>query len=480
MKRTITFFLFLFWILTFYAQDVSEYTEGVFIVNEDWYGHQNSTVNFLSDDGEWTYRVFQKENPGMELGCTSQFGAIHEGKFYIVSKQEKDPGASVSGGRLTVCDAITMKCLAQFPVISTDEEGKSNADGRAFLGIDKHKGYISTSNGIYPLDIDNMEIGAQIEGSGNPEGSGYGSLYRSQVGTMVKSGDYVFAIHQSQGVLVIDSNEDEIIKIIQALEEYDESTGKEAQRGFGSIVESKDKNLWISVCYNQSGSGGALDRLYKLDPATMDTTRVELPEGWAVPNSWYAWTADGFCASSTENKLYWKNNGGWFASTEIYCYDIDNQEFNIVYDTSQVGWNIYGAGFRVHPVTDEIYCFFFHEFLDPTYQTARISTEGELLAEYSMINNYWFPSLPVFPPTKESGSIIPATGNNIEIYPNPFTAYINVECGTGTLIELYNVSGQRIYYTISTHAKETIHTDNLPKGIYILKAGRKTTKVIKQ
>ena len=42
-----------------------DYTKGTFIVNEDWYGHQNSTVNFLSDDGKWTLRAFQKETPLM-------------------------------------------------------------------------------------------------------------------------------------------------------------------------------------------------------------------------------------------------------------------------------------------------------------------------------------------------------------------------------------------------------------------------------
>ena len=38
-----------------------DYSDGVFIVNEDWYGHQNSTVNFLTNQGEWIYRAFQKE-----------------------------------------------------------------------------------------------------------------------------------------------------------------------------------------------------------------------------------------------------------------------------------------------------------------------------------------------------------------------------------------------------------------------------------
>lgn len=54
-----------------------DYTNGVFIVNEDWFGHQNSTLNFISNDGEWTYRVIQKENPGKELGATAQYGTIY-------------------------------------------------------------------------------------------------------------------------------------------------------------------------------------------------------------------------------------------------------------------------------------------------------------------------------------------------------------------------------------------------------------------
>lgn len=79
-----------------------DYTKGTFIVNEDWYGHQNSSVNFLSEDGTWTYNAFQKENPGHELGCTSQFGTIYGDLLYIVSKQSKDGAASVEGSRLAV------------------------------------------------------------------------------------------------------------------------------------------------------------------------------------------------------------------------------------------------------------------------------------------------------------------------------------------------------------------------------------------
>ena len=105
-----------------------DYSQGTFIVNEDWYGHQNSTVNFLTHDGEWHYRVFQTENPGHEPGCTTHFGTIYGDKFYLVSKQERDPGAKITGSRFAVCDAKTMKVIKEFKYIAQNAEGKSIAD----------------------------------------------------------------------------------------------------------------------------------------------------------------------------------------------------------------------------------------------------------------------------------------------------------------------------------------------------------------
>ena len=107
MKKIITILLFAAALSSF--GESTGYRDGVFIVNEDWYGHQNSTVNWISDDWEWSYRVFQQANEGKELGCTNQYGQIYGGKFYLIAKQEKDPGASVKGGRITVADARTMK-----------------------------------------------------------------------------------------------------------------------------------------------------------------------------------------------------------------------------------------------------------------------------------------------------------------------------------------------------------------------------------
>lgn len=392
----------------------ADYTQGAFIVNEDWYGHQNSTVNFLTDQGEWIYRIFQKENPGHELGCTTQFGTIYGGKFYLVSKQQKDPGAKITGSRFAVCDAKTMKVIKEFEFIATKtvtgKQGQDSivsiADGRSYLPVDEHKGYIGTSNGIWLYDSDNMTIGEQIKGSGNPNEDEYGHLYYAQIGTMLRANDYVFAVHQQDGLLIIDAKTDQIVRTIAAPIETDIVDGKEKeeQRGFGSIVRSKDGNLWISMTKNTSGMGAALNYMLKLNPYTFKVDTVNFPssEGIeAIPNSWYAWTADGFCASTKENKIYWNGygTGSWFTGYKIFCYDIDKNKFSLVYNIGEMpgDWRLYGTGFRIHPVTDELYCFFYHDFNDPNHELARISSSGELLQEYPMIINYWFPALPVFP-----------------------------------------------------------------------------------
>lgn len=361
------------------------YSNGVFFVNEDWYGHNNGTINFLDDNGNWHYRVYQKENPGKELGATSQYGTIYGNKLFIVSKQDQDPSASIKGSRLAVCNAATMESLAEFASIG-------DADGRSFLGVNEHKGYIGTSNGIYVFDIDNLTIGKKLKGTENTSGS----LYSGQIGTMIQAAGKVFAVNQKTGVLVINTETDEIEAVIAAPKDGSK------QRGFGSIVQSKDGNLWLSVATNTSGSGSGEEYLLKLNPYTLDTTRISLPKGGSIPNSWYAWTADGFCTSTQHNKLYWKNNGGWFSSTKIFEYDIEKNTFRTVFDSEvyepSQRWGIYGAGFRLDPRTDDIYVSLYKDFGSSIYKVVKVNLEGgKVISDYPMDENYWFPAMPVFP-----------------------------------------------------------------------------------
>ena len=406
MKKTITAIATLLIPLAAFAAD-TDYTKGVFIVNEDWYGHQNSTVNYLNPDDPdgdwWRYRVIQIENSGKELGCTNQFGALWKGRFYLIAKQEKDPGASVTGGRITVADAKTMKILFQSPVI--DPSGKQ-CDGRGFVGVDEHKGYISSSNGIWIFDLDTYEVKGQIEGTANPNAGDdkpntdpTGGLYHGQSGSMVLTQGRVFAAHQSEGLIVIDTATDKVIRKIPL-----DIVAKDA--GIGSVVLAKDGSVWLSVAKDVSGRGVSLPYLVRVDAKTLQTEVVALGDGSYGPaNSWYAWTPDAFCASAVTNSLYYKaGSSSWFAGSQLYRFDIDTRTSEKIIDLDEEGedWKLYGCSMRLHPVTDEIYMSLYHEFNIPEYITRRYTASGEKICDYPMISNYWFPSLPVFPQDKDA------------------------------------------------------------------------------
>lgn len=73
------------------------YTDGVFMLNEDWYGHNNSTLNFIRPDhptDPFEYYIIQnnESNAGQSLGATAQFGAVYGDYLFIISKQDQDAG----------------------------------------------------------------------------------------------------------------------------------------------------------------------------------------------------------------------------------------------------------------------------------------------------------------------------------------------------------------------------------------------------
>lgn len=282
---------------------------GFYVINEDWFGWDNGTVNYFKTVGnslEATYRAYRAANPNDMLGTTSSFATIWGENVYLCSKQ---------GTRLVVADAKTLKKKKSFDNIG--------GDGRAFAGIDNKKGYLSLGNGIVAFDIDKLEIGARIEG------------ISGQVGNMSLAGGRVFAVSQSK-VYVINAQTDKLELTFEG--------------AFSTLAQSKDGDIWVA-----SSKG-----LLRINPHTLDKETIEYPANASVGNSWGAWNAGSLCASTQTNTLYWSTGGGMFGGGKVVVkFDVDTRVANPSFYTlgkseHNTQLEFYGAGLRVDPLTDEL------------------------------------------------------------------------------------------------------------------------------
>lgn len=349
-----------------YEQAPVDYTQGLFLVNEDWYGWDNGTVNFLTSDGRWVYRAFRRENPGETLGVTTQYGSIYGDRFFLVSKQANASGDTSTGGRLVVADARSLKKIAAF-----DEIG---GDGRAFLGVDEKTAYIGTSAGITLFDIESMQVGDKIEGT-----AGEGNSYAGQIGAMVRAGSYVFAAKQSVGVLVIDAATHTLHTTIEL-------------PTVSTLTLARDGGVWAA-----DGSS-----LVRIDVATLETRIRALPEGCRVAGTWGAWNAGSLCAAYGENLLYFADE----SHRRIVRYDIDNDELNTGFFTlpdqdKKYVQQFQGAGLRVEPQSDRLFVITTESGYLSHYMNNWIHVvdghSGELLDTVELERYYWFMAMPVFP-----------------------------------------------------------------------------------
>ena len=338
-----------------YLPATVDYTKGAYMVNEDWYGHRSSTVNFLSKDGTFVYDHVEN------LGVTACYGTFFGNRFYAISKQ--DGGY----GRISVCDANSTRVIKQIK----DIDGK---DGRSFCGVDEHKAYVSTAGGIYTLNLDELTVGAAVKNADS------GDAKLGECGNMVRLGDYVYATEYGNSLRIIDCNTDRIAATITA-KVY-------------SITMSKDGQLWVSTDKGIS----------RVNTETNKLETISLPKGINVPaNSNGAWCPDGLCASMQNNVIYW-TSVTWNI-LKVFKYDIDNNEFAKVVDLTNDAdkWKMYSASnLRVDPVTDNLYVSLFKDWGSQDYAVRIYDNKGTQLNEYELTQkNYWFPGMFVFPDVED-------------------------------------------------------------------------------
>lgn len=409
-----------------YLPATVDYTKGTFIVNEDWTGRKNGSVNFLSYDGTWEYNHLQ------DLGVTSCYGTFFGNRFYVISKQ------AGNGGRITICDANSTRIIGKI-----DEIG---GDGHSFCGVDEHKAYVSTSRGIYTLNLDELTVGAAVK---NADG---GDAELRECGNMVRLGDYVYATEYGKSLPIIDCNTDRIVATISSAKIY-------------SITMSKDGQLWVSTDKGIS----------RVNTESRQLEEIALPSGVSVPAKSFAWTPDGFCASLQNNVLYWTSATGW-NTYKVYKYDITTNEAKLIIDLTNDPENrsIYGCSFRVDTKTDNLYLTAAVGY-NNDYKVRRYDADGKQLAEYVMDDNdknYWFPGMFVFPDTED-----PIVGN---------INAVNVEENKNVVVDLDNVCSDAdnfqaaIVKSVKSVADNKVATATVKNGKLVVtgvKAGNTTVEL---
>lgn len=321
------------------------YTEGVFIVNEDWFGHDNGTVNFITNGGQVVYRAFRHENTGETLGTTTQFATTFGEHIIFMSKQ---------GNRLVICNRETLELEASFEDIG--------ADGRAFMGYDVETAYIGTSDGIKTINLETLTLGNNIEG------------ISGETGLMLKAENYVF-ICQSNTISIL--NNGSVIETISA-------------ESINGIARTLDGNVWVS----------AGDQIIKINPETLENEIISLPDDLSIAGGDGAWNAGSFCASTTENSLFFAKSNGWSGSNEIFKFETDDiNSLNAPFTTLTEDWILYGAGLRVHPISNEVYATATKPGWgeNSKYNNLFIidGETGNTESSIALEDYYWFPAMPL-------------------------------------------------------------------------------------
>lgn len=444
----------------------TDFTKGFFMVNEDWFGHTNGSVNFIDDSGNVSYRVYSTANNNQTFGVTTQYGTIYGDKFYFVSKQAAD------AGRLIVADAKTMQKIAAFETIG--------GDGRSFLGVDENKGYIGASNGIYLFDIANMQVGSLIAGTAAP-----GAASPGQIGNMIRTSQYVFAVTQNKGILVIDPTTNTVINTIVG--------------GFQSVVQAKDGSIW--AIQNQ--------KLTNIDATSFATTDYPIPTTKYF-TSWGAWNAGSFTYSNQQNALYWINSANSFSSgKQIIRFDVTSKTFNenfgaIPGQTAPYKQIPYGSALRIDPVSDKFIVNTTESGYGAHYQKNWVHTynsSGTLTNTKTLDDYYWFPSVTVFPDNSapivsstlpsqvsinsatiidlktvvsDADNLSAAIVKSIKSNTNPavVSAVINTNdelvltpktAGDATIVISFNSNGKLVEKSITTNVTNTLGTDKFDR-----------------
>lgn len=351
-----------------------DFADGLFWLNEEWFTHTSGSINYIDENGDMYYRVYGNQNDNAAFGATSQYGMIYADKLFVMSKQAWDSGdtrPNRTGGRVVVADAKTMKRIAAF-----DEIG---GDGRACVGVNPGKVYLSHTKGVRVMHLDGDEISLEpvdIAGISVSGASG-------QMGDMVKAGKYVFAVNVAKKLEIIDCESDELVKSIDI-------------NGIQTVAQSLDGRVWI----------GCSKTLQSIDPETLELGELLTIGAGSIGCSSSSWRSGNLRASVKSNTLFWSTSSYNGSNGDLVRWDIDETEdpssltalythtsnpegYSTGYGTPNYDprsdtW-MYASmpGFGANSIKNRLH------FID--------ATSGEVLHNKELSTYFWFPAMAIVP-----------------------------------------------------------------------------------
>jgi len=327
-----------------------KYGNGFFLINEGWYGHGTGEVSFYRrSTGTKSDGIFKKENPGKNLNpatSTLEFATIFDNKLYLVSKV---------GGPVVVTDPVTLVETGRIAAAGGN-------DWRAFAGVDNTHGLISSHTGVFPVSLPGLTLGTRISG------------ITGEVGDMVRSGNYVFVLSQSAGVVVLNASTYAIVKTIGGMAV--------------AFARTSDGTVWAA--------GGT--SLLKINPTTLDTATVHLP--FTANNTWFAWHPGSITASTAENAVFIAANGTFSGGTAIYKYVVGTpSSLSAPFITIAGGKELYGAGIGYDPAFNQLIVTTVQSGFGTNYGVNDLvfynAGTGALVSDLGY-SGYYFPAIPVF------------------------------------------------------------------------------------
>ncbi|GAA4313216.1 DUF5074 domain-containing protein [Mucilaginibacter gynuensis] len=325
-----------------------KYENGFFLVNEGWFGHGTGTVNFYRYDTKTLEdSVYTKENPGKTLDpktSTLENGTIFNGKLYLSSKV---------GGPVVVTDAYSLKETGRIA-------SAGGNDWRAFVGVDNTNGLITSGNGVYKVNLSPLTLGAKVAG------------ISGEIADVIKAGNYIFLLSQTEGVLVLNAG--------------DYSIAKKIPNVSVAFAKTPDGTVWCA--------GGK--SLIKINPANLETQTIAVP--FDVHGSWGAWHPGSITASTKANVVYLAKNGPWSGGTTIYKYDGSASSLNNAFITLPAGKELYGAGLGYNTRFNHLIVTTVQSGYGVNYSFNNVyfhdATTGSLKKDLAY-RGYFFPAMPL-------------------------------------------------------------------------------------